>query len=246
MGLLKEYSVPLIICTSKTRSQTEIYRLRLGLNHPLIVENGGAIYFPRDSFPVGRLPSGCLHRNGEWVFELSAPVANTILELKSAAQTAGAQIETVFEMPVERIMEITGMSRQESELAKRREYSVYFLCFQGRDELFAELTRRRLKPTWGSYFCHVGSFSDKGLAAHKLTALYRGLGFFDFNTAALGDNMNDLALFRAVDRAFQVERPGGGYAPGIEVDGLEKVPGAGPIGWNRKVMELVKSTVWSA
>ncbi len=244
LELLKKYDIPLILCTSKTRGQTEIYRRQLGIVHPLIVENGGAVYFPRDSFPTGRLPSGSVHRNGEWIFKLSTPAADTLKVLKDTAAAIGAEIETVFEMETSRIREITGMTPEECELAKQREYSVYFLCHSGKDALFTELRRKRLKPTWGSYFCHVSAYTDKGIAAHKLTALYRELGYSDFYTAAFGDNMNDLTLFQTVDRAFLVERPEGGYAPGIEVPGLEKIPGVGPAGWNRKVIELVVAIDW--
>ena len=51
---VREREIPLIICTSKSRAQTEIYRQALDINFPLIVENGSAIFFPHDSFPTGR------------------------------------------------------------------------------------------------------------------------------------------------------------------------------------------------
>lgn len=246
LDLLREYEVPLIITTSKTRGQVEIYRSRLALNHPIIAENGAAVYFPPGSFPQGRLPAGCRYENGELVFELARRVEHLLPELQKAVESTGAEIETVFDMPVERIMDLTGMSRQESELAKKRSYIIYFTCQSRREELFAELKRRGLKVTWGSYFNHLGSTSDKGIAAHKLSALYRGLGFIDLITAGFGDNMNDLPMLRNVAKPFLVERPGGGYAPGIDVDGVVRIRGIGPVGWNRGVLELMNTIDWDS
>jgi len=40
---------------------------------------------------------------------------------------------------------------------------------------------------------------------------------------------------------FLVEKPGGGYTEGIEMDGLRKMQGVGPAGWNRGVLELLGS-----
>ncbi|MEE8044743.1 MAG: HAD-IIB family hydrolase, partial [Thermodesulfobacteriota bacterium] len=44
LDLLKEKNIPLIICTSKTKSEIEHYRTTLQNNFPFISENGGAIY----------------------------------------------------------------------------------------------------------------------------------------------------------------------------------------------------------
>jgi len=244
LALIREYQIPLILCTSKTRGQTEIYRRRLNIREPLIVENGGAIHFPPGSFPIGRLPAGSLYENGEYILELSGSAESLLPSLLEAAKIVGTEVETIFDMPVERIMGITGMSSEESELARERSYTIYFLCPWKRDELFAELRRRGLKPTWGSYFCHLGATNSKGQSAHKLTALYRELGFFDLITAGFGDNMNDLPLLQMVNMPFLVERPGGGYAEGVEVDDLKKLEGIGPAGWNRGVIDLINGIDW--
>ena len=241
LELLRERGIPLIITTSKTRGQAEIYRSRLGLQHPLIVENGAAVHFPAGSFPVGKLPSGCHFRGGEWVWELARGVEALIPELQDAARSVEAEIEMIFDMTISRIREITGMSEEESRLAKERSYIVYFLCSSGREQLIEELRRRGLKITWGSYFLHLGSTNDKGLAVQRLTSLYRNLGNHRLISAGFGDNMNDLGMFQNVSRGFLVEQPGGGYTPGIEGDNIERLEGVGPSGWNRGVKLLLNS-----
>lgn len=242
---IKKYQVPLILCTSKTRGQTEIYRGFLNVRDPIIVENGGAVHFPPGSFPLGRLPAGCLYENGDYILELSKRAKYLLPMLLEAAKDVGIEVETIYDMTVEKIMEITGMSRDESELAKDRSYTIYFLCPRRRDELFTELKRRGLKPTWGSYFCHLGATNSKGQAAHKLTALYRELGFLGLITAGFGDNMNDLPLLQTVNLPFLVEKPGGGYAAEVDFEGLIKLRGVGPVGWNEGVMDLIDSIDWA-
>src|SRR4030043_458531 len=44
-------SIPVIFCSSKTRVEQEVYRHGLGVFHPFVVENGGAIFIPEGYFP---------------------------------------------------------------------------------------------------------------------------------------------------------------------------------------------------
>jgi predicted mannosyl-3-phosphoglycerate phosphatase (HAD superfamily) len=143
-------------------------------------------------------------------------------------------------MTVNEIVNLTGMDSEEAELAKGHSYIVYFLCFSGARDLYREFERRGLKMTRGSHFYHLGSTNDKGIAVHKLTSLYRNLGFIDVVTAGLGDNLNDLPMLSAVNYPFLVESPDNGYAEGVELEVLVKLSGSGPIGWNKGVLQLLQ------
>ena len=50
LAALREQSVPLIFCTSKTRAELEEYVNELDIAHPFISENGGAIFIPKGYF----------------------------------------------------------------------------------------------------------------------------------------------------------------------------------------------------
>jgi len=41
---LKKKQVPIILCTSKTRAETEVIARKIGLNHPLLLRMGGNFY----------------------------------------------------------------------------------------------------------------------------------------------------------------------------------------------------------
>src|SRR5574337_76081 len=47
---VEQRGIPLILCTSKTRTEVERLRRALNNHHPFIVENGGAVFIPIDYF----------------------------------------------------------------------------------------------------------------------------------------------------------------------------------------------------
>jgi mannosyl-3-phosphoglycerate phosphatase len=55
LHLLKDNDIPLVICSSKTRSEIEFWRKKLGNIQPFITENGGGIFVPRSYFPFNVL-----------------------------------------------------------------------------------------------------------------------------------------------------------------------------------------------
>ena len=239
LALLREHGIPLIINTSKSRTQTEIYRKKLNVNYPVIVENGGAVYFPEGSFPCDRIPIGCQEEESAWIWRLSREAESLLPELQRCAYSVGAKIEVIYDIPVPRIMELTGMSAEESQASMQREHTLYFLCHNKRDELFSALRETGLKPAWGSYFCHLGSINDKGTALEKVVDLYRQVGDSEVISAAFGDNHNDITMFQAADHAFLVEEPGGGYRNEVDLKWINRVRGVGPIGWNRGVLDFI-------
>jgi mannosyl-3-phosphoglycerate phosphatase len=54
LDLIRAQGIPLVLCSSKTRAELEIYRARLDNGDPFIIENGGALYVPRDISPFSR------------------------------------------------------------------------------------------------------------------------------------------------------------------------------------------------
>ncbi|KAF5413010.1 MAG: Glucosyl-3-phosphoglycerate/mannosyl-3- phosphoglycerate phosphatase [Candidatus Methanocomedens sp.] len=50
LDLIRKRNIPLVFCTSKTRAELEVYCKELEIYHPLISENGGAIFIPEDYF----------------------------------------------------------------------------------------------------------------------------------------------------------------------------------------------------
>ena len=51
-------------------------------------------------------------------------------------------------------------------------------------------------------------------------------------------------MLRAVDRAYLVERAGGGWEE-VDVKDLERVEGVGPVGWSRAVARMLEEGMLS-
>jgi mannosyl-3-phosphoglycerate synthase len=51
VSIMKEKNIPLILTSAKTRQEQDKIRDDLGISDPYIIENGGAIFFPKGYFP---------------------------------------------------------------------------------------------------------------------------------------------------------------------------------------------------
>ena len=47
LEIIRDKEVPLIICSSKTRAEIEVYQAKLRIDWPFISENGGGIFIPK-------------------------------------------------------------------------------------------------------------------------------------------------------------------------------------------------------
>ncbi|AEH24384.1 mannosyl-3-phosphoglycerate phosphatase [Pyrococcus yayanosii] len=193
---LKRKGFIIVFNTSKTRAEVEYYRQALGVEDPFIVENGSAIFIPKDYFPFpveGR-------EKGEYiVIELGMRYETIREALDEIAQEYG--LKYYGNSTIEEVVAFTGLPRDLAKLAVKREYSE--TVFRWTRDGWAELLKARgLKVTRGSRFHTVTGNTDKGSAARVLLDLYLKVG--PVESWAVGDGENDLPMFDVVDRAFIV------------------------------------------
>ena len=50
LDLLRQHGIPLVLVSSKTLAELEVYRERLQLDHPVVAENGAVMDIPADYF----------------------------------------------------------------------------------------------------------------------------------------------------------------------------------------------------
>lgn len=236
-------SVPIVMVSSKTRAEIEPLRARLRNEHPFIVENGGAVIVPSGYFPF-QLTSATV-RNHYSIVELGTSYALLRQALKEIAQELEVELRGYGDMPVEEIVMRTGLSRQEAELAKQRDYDEPFVVDNERctlDALTQAITARGLRWTKGDRFHHLMGVQDKGEAVRYLIECYHRQADHHRDpliTVGIGNSLNDLPMLKAVDRPILVQQPNGSYEQDIELLGLIHAPGPGPIGWNRAVLSLL-------
>jgi mannosyl-3-phosphoglycerate phosphatase family protein len=236
LDLIRERDIPLVLCSSKTRAEMEVCRKRLVNSDPFIVENGAAIFAPSGYF---KFPTGGVARGDYVVTAFGTPysaVREALLRLREGMHVA---VKGFGDMTVEEVAALTGLSRDEAELARTREYDEPFIFEHGPDERFlTAIEEAGLHWTRGRLY-HIMGDHDKGKAVRMLRRWYeseRGR----LVTIGLGDGFNDLPLLAAVDHPVLIRKEDGSFDPRVDVPGITRAQGIGPEGWNRAVMDLLE------
>ncbi len=241
VGNLVAAGIPLVFCSSKTRTEQEYYRAALDIADPFIVENGSAIVIPKHYFPF----EFAFDRETEafLIIELGIRYGDLNELVTKAQQATGVQLKRLEELPPEEVREETGLpDLQAARRAKEREYSSTLLSGDFQSEAFKQFKRllalAGLQCTQGTkYLTITGSETDKGRATRMLLEFY-GYKFGAVHAYGLGDGKNDLPMLEAVHQGYLVQKPDGTW---IETDNdrIEREPGIGPLGWRAIVSRIV-------
>jgi len=228
LSFLKKKDIPIILCSSKTRAEIEIYRKRMRLSeYPFISENGGAIFIPEGE--------------GYRIIELGKPHSLILEVLNQARGSLGISIRGFSDMTPREISEISGLPEEEAILAKKREYSEPILLFESDVEpLELFLRERGFSLTKGGRFFTVIGGNDKGKAVKRLLELYR-LRFPDAEilSLGLGDGKNDLPMLAEVDFPVIVRKKTGKFLRGSFNNAyITRYPG--PRGWAEAVFKILE------
>ncbi|NIP58723.1 MAG: mannosyl-3-phosphoglycerate phosphatase, partial [Gemmatimonadetes bacterium] len=144
------------------------------------------------------------------------------------------------------LMEATGLPEAQAMRARSRDFSETIHLDAGPDAwdaLSAALEERGCDLQGsGPMGTVVDTGTDKGRGVRVVRELFRRSLGEEVEAVALGDGASDAPMFDAVDRAYLVERKGGGWAE-IDLPGLERVEGVGPHGWEPVVRELLDEPV---
>ncbi len=243
LEILNDKGVPLVFCSSKTKAEIEYWRNKLGNHHPFISENGGGIFIPLSHFTEedirAAVPTPKIV-DGYHVVVLGTPYG-VLREALNDLRARGFDIKGFGDMSTSEVAEITGLSREEAELATRREFDEP-LVFQGDTVDFsgflAAVREKGLRLTQGRFY-HLMGDHNKGGGVDALKLLYRRK-YGTIITIALGDSPADLPMLEKVDYPILVRNYRGEHDPTIAVPNLIRADGVGPDGWNRAVIELIR------
>ncbi len=235
LALIRERGIPLVLCSSKTKAEMEVYRRRLQNSHPFIVENGGAVLVPKGYFPFL-----CTASDKEY---LVTSFGKSYEEIRKAfvhfREMRGVPIKGFGDMTTEEVAALTGLPVEEASLARERDYGEPFVFEKSVDEhLLSAIEQNGLHWTRGKLFYLMGD-NDKGRAVRLLKQWYEyqhGM----IITIGIGDALNDLPLLREVDRPVLVQKEDGSYDRNIDLPGLIRAQGIGPEGWSRALGELLR------
>lgn len=215
---LRSMGAQVILTTSKTAAEVLPLQAEMGLEGPVIVENGGLV-----AWADGRR---------RW---LGKPVAEIRSLLDDAADQAGARIHPFGRMSVEEIAQRTNLPIDRAPLALARESSEPFVLLTPESEapLRSALESRGLRLTRGGRFHHALAHEGKHAAVSLLLEEARSAG--PVRSIGLGDGLNDEGFLRVVDRPCVL--------PGAHAETLmlrlphaRLAPTAGPAGWRDAVL----------
>jgi mannosyl-3-phosphoglycerate phosphatase family protein len=236
---LKESSIPVVLCSSKTWAEQEAIRKDLGLEEePFIVENGGAVVFPTGYFDG---EDGSRYVNGYAVIELGRPSEEIRRKLQEVRRRTGIAFRGVSDVSVEKLAEIVGMTIQEADRMSKRQYGETILEIdKSKMEQFERaLHQEGLQKIHGGRYFDVTAGTDKGRAVRILMDLYLKKLGHDTTFIGIGDSPNDLPMLKTTDVAILVQMHNGSWAD-IGISDVVQVSGIGPAGFENafaKIME---------
>lgn len=233
LGMLKKKKIPLIICTSKTRSEIEFYRKKFGNQDPFISENGGAIFIPKTYFDFPfKYDKEDKHY---FIIQLGTNYQKLVHVLRKIK--IKYPLRMFSGMAPKQLADESGLTLQQAKLAKQREFDEAFQVLDPKDQkkVLAEIKASGLRYTVGGRYVHIIGNSDKGKAVKMLSALLRKK-FGIIETVGLGDSENDFAMLDTVDQSYLVMKKNRRYAS----KKYKRAGGIGPAGWQKAILKLLK------
>ncbi|APV44384.1 mannosyl-3-phosphoglycerate synthase [Dehalogenimonas formicexedens] len=245
---LQSLNIPIVFCSSKTRAEQIELRQELSINDPFIVENGSAIFIPKDYF---HLPFS-YDRIANDYQGIELGMGYEVLKLKLAAilETVRAKlldnvwagslsVRAFGDISVEDVARETGLGLKAAAAAKQREYSETLKIHGSRqavEYLLNEVKKSGLSYAFGGRFYTITGGNDKGKAVKVLTELYK-LNRGQVYTVGIGDSENDAKMLAAVDRPILVQNRELRWAK-FKLPSLNFARGVGPEGWNNALASL--------
>ncbi len=239
LNLIKQKGVPLILSSSKTRAEIEVYREKLDNDDPFIPENGGAVFIPVGYFSFAHPYDRELE--GYFVLELGTFHPRIVEVLESIKKETGIPIRGFSDLTEEEICFLSGLSLKEAGLAKRREYDEPFSVDGGEKEieiLKGKIEEKGMNYTRGGKFHHILGKNDKGKAVEILKELYE-IQFFSIFTVGIGDSLNDLPMLSAVDYPVFLKEKDFREETLLPIQNVRVVDGGGSEAWNEVILNVV-------
>ncbi len=240
LRLIKEKDIPLVLCSSKTKTEIDYYRKKLENDHPFVSENGGGIFIPKGYFRL-KMPGlkFQIKEDEQYVVIKLGASYSELRKVLDELRFEGFDVAGFGDMSIKDVSKLTGLKFSDAKMAKLREFDEPFIISR---PIPVKKLRQRIKSkgynfTQGEFF-HIMGDSDKGRAVEILKRLYSKQNR-QVITVALGDNLNDMEMLENVDYPVIVRKRDGAYEKRLRMKNLTKADGIGPDGWNRAVIKLI-------
>ena len=239
---LDNLGIPVIPVTSKTAAEVIPLRSEYNNHHPFVVENGAAIYIPKDYF---REPPRHGIVKGDYICLENSRPRHTALEILARV---GQQYENEYDHFKQiyardgalGIARITGLSESSSAAANCREYSepvIWYGSHSRKQDFINDIQKQGGHALQGGRFITLGDHCDKGMAIGQLNQLYREHFASPIVSLAIGDSANDVAMLERADWALLISNPGKSLPQLERSDKVLTGRGYGPAAWQHGVRQ---------
>jgi mannosyl-3-phosphoglycerate phosphatase len=242
LELITSAHIPLILCSGKTRAEIELLQQELGIRHPFISENGGAVFVPRGYFGID-VPNATDVAGYEAV-TFGRPYAEVVGVLRRTADRQRVDLIGFNDMSVEEVANDCDLSLMQARLAKLREYEEPFRMLAddpgARNRLVRALRREGLGCTGGMPYDRVGAPVDGGVGVQLLIQLFRR-AFGSLFSVGLGCGMSAVPLLRRMDVPLIIDRddPSEAWSVLVKVPTARITSRTGTDGWADAIIETV-------
>ena len=210
---LQELDIPLIINSSKTRTEINAIQKAMAINSPFIVENGAAVLFSSDinkeQFAINKQQLESL--GSQKIKKLALPRQKLLDICNQIKNEHHFKYKGFRDMSVSQIAGLTQLSEDEAYAASQRDFSepVYWQDSQSRLQQFAQLLKKQqIQLQQGGRFIHLGGQYSKGKAMQWLLNHWIHHNTANSASIALGDSMNDASMLNQSDYAIVIKNNG--------------------------------------
>lgn len=231
---IKKKKVPLIFTTSKTKIEVEKLHKRMQIQEPFIVENGAAIFIPKNyhTLKLDKLKS---FDDNYYVLQLGKTYKEILSFYNKVKKDFG--LKGFSDMDINEIMVQTNLPIENATLSSKRNFTEPFILKDESklEELKLVAKKEGIKITKGGRFYHlIGELQDKGKAVKEVISLFKKY-YKTVRTIALGDSENDIEMLLNVDVPIVIKNHKDKYIS-IEGKKLEYSSFQASKGWNEMVL----------
>lgn len=252
--VLQQQQIPIILNTSKTLQESITLQKKIGIQAPLIIENGSALVLPTNiptPFDTSDKKIGII--DDKWQVITFGCSRKEILSFISEQRKEYGNILAGFnDWSLEEIAKRTGLSIEQAEESSKKLFSEPFIWLADNKafSLFEENAKRaNLQILQGGRFYHLQGKTDKATPLLWLKEQYQKINRGTFGNEnindgiipkliCLGDNKNDIAMLNIADFPVCIKSPTSDY-PNIDSNNNTIYTEAyGPSGWTEAITKL--------
>jgi len=217
---IEQNKIPLIFTTSKTKIEVELLQQKVGIKEPYIVENGAALFIPKE---YQNKNLNFLKNFDEYKVLVFGKTYDQILNFYNEYKEEFG-LKGFSDMDNQEISNLTGLDISNVTRAKKRDFTEPFIMedITKLEKLKNLASTYKIRITQGGRFFHlIGENQDKGIAVKKTIELFEKLYNQKINSIGLGDGENDIKMLEVVDIPIVIKNHNEQYLD-INIPNLQK------------------------